>query len=509
MANYKPDYSHQNQFIAVDFSAQIVPGTFEYALSHIVDNHLDLSTFDARYENDKGGAPAYSPAIMLKVILFAYSRGYISSRRIAQACQTNITFMALSGDAQPHFTSIANFVAKMSDNIEPLFTQVLMICEQENLIGHNMFAIDGCKLPSNASKEWSGTHQELKQKTERLKQASKRIIAAHKAQDELPDTEITQDLKQKEKLDNTAKKIESFLAKEKERMGNRNTPVKSNITDNDSAKMTTSKGTIQGYNGIAISDDKHQIILQAQAWGSVAEQQTLQPAIKQLQNTLSKIQHADSLQTAKFSADSGFNSHDNIQFLANEKIDAYIADTSFRSRNPLFQSSQTYQKNQAKKRKTRTDKSHKLFTHQDFTFNKATLTCTCPAGNSMWLTAKPKENATHTRFQAYLKDCRDCPMRELCMQKEPNKHGRQVSIPIEKQRTKAQILSDKMKAKIDSPQGRREYSKRLGCIEPVFANITKNKGMDYFTLRGKTKVNAQWQMYCLVHNIEKLRNSLQ
>ncbi|EWH12006.1 transposase IS4 family protein [Catenovulum agarivorans DS-2] len=61
----------------------------------------------------------------------------------------------------------------MNTNIEPLFTQVLMICEQENLIGHNMFAIDGCKMPSNASKEWSGTHQELKQKAERLKQASK------------------------------------------------------------------------------------------------------------------------------------------------------------------------------------------------------------------------------------------------------------------------------------------------------------------------------------------------
>ncbi|KMT64949.1 transposase [Catenovulum maritimum] len=103
MANYKPDYSHQNQFIAVDFSAQILPGTFEFALSHIVDNHLDLTAFDNIYKNDKGGAAAYSPVVMLKIILFAYSRGYISSRRIEQACQINITFMALSGDAQLHF----------------------------------------------------------------------------------------------------------------------------------------------------------------------------------------------------------------------------------------------------------------------------------------------------------------------------------------------------------------------------------------------------------------------
>jgi len=67
-----------------------------------------LSNFDAWYRNDKTGAAAYSPSVMLKIILFAYSRGYITSRRIADACETNITFMSLSGDVQPHYTSIAS-----------------------------------------------------------------------------------------------------------------------------------------------------------------------------------------------------------------------------------------------------------------------------------------------------------------------------------------------------------------------------------------------------------------
>ena len=65
-----------------------------------------------------------------------------------------------------------------------------------------------------------------------------------------------------------------------------------------------------------------------------------------------------------------------------------------------------------------------------------------------------------------------------------------------------------MKVKIVSSLGRRQYSKRLGAIEPVFGNITVNKGMNKFTLRGQEKVNAQWKMYWLVHNIEKLRHSL-
>jgi hypothetical protein len=93
------------------------------------------------------------------------------------------------------------------------------------------------------------------------------------------------------------------------------------------------------------------------------------------------------------------------------------------------------------------------------------------------------------------------------MRKLPVDRGRQVQFL---RNAKSQLsYTDKMRVKIDSSIGRRQYSKRLGMIEPVFGNITVNKGMNRLTLRGKDKVNAQWQMYCLVHNIEKLRNSLQ
>ena len=230
MANYKPDLSCQSKFIPIDFSAQIIPGTFEYALSHIVDNHLDLSAFDHWFNNDKGGAAAYSPSVMLKIILFGYSRGFITSRRIANACETNITFMSLSGDTQPHYTSIASFVARMKDQIEPLFTQVLMICDKEGLIGRHMFAIDGCKIKSNASKEWSGTIEELTRKEAKLRKASQRILARHQAQDGLSEDDTQHDLKQKAKLDNSAEKIKQFLATHNEKIGNRGKPVKSNVT---------------------------------------------------------------------------------------------------------------------------------------------------------------------------------------------------------------------------------------------------------------------------------------
>jgi len=328
MANYKADLSCQSKFIPIDFSQQIVLGTFEYALSHIVDNKLDLTHFDAWYHNDKRGAAAYSPSVMLKIILFSYSRGLIGSRRIADACATNITLMSLSGDVQPHFTSIAAFVAKMSEQIAPLFTQVLMICDEEGLIGRNMFAIDGCKIKSNASKEWSGTFEELARKQVKLKKASQRILARHQSQDSMPEEEVAHDLKQKAKLDKSADKIAAFLKTSKEKLGSKGKPVKSNITDADSAKMTTSKGTIQGYNGIAINDDKHQVILQAQAWGSVGEQQTLKPAIAQLEKQLSALKSPDVLKTTKFTADSGFHSEVNLAYMATTGLDTYIMFTA-------------------------------------------------------------------------------------------------------------------------------------------------------------------------------------
>jgi hypothetical protein len=75
--------------------------------------------------------------------------------------------MALSGFSEPHFTTIADFVTNLEIEIVDLFRQVLLVCDQCGLIERKMFAIDGCKLPSNASKEWSGTHEELARKSKK------------------------------------------------------------------------------------------------------------------------------------------------------------------------------------------------------------------------------------------------------------------------------------------------------------------------------------------------------
>lgn len=135
MARYKPVDSHLSKLLPVKFSEQILPGTFEYALNWLVDHEMDLSVFDGRYRNDEVGASAYHPAVLLKVVLLGYARGLTSSRDIERACRENVVFMALSGDTQPHFTTIASFVAKLPAEITSVFRDVLLICDEQGLIG--------------------------------------------------------------------------------------------------------------------------------------------------------------------------------------------------------------------------------------------------------------------------------------------------------------------------------------------------------------------------------------
>ena len=151
MARYKHYDYGQTKLLPISYERQILPGTFEHTLSYLIDNRIDLSVFEGRYQNDQTGAPAYDPALLLKVVLFAYSKGITSSRQIAALCREHVVFMALSADTTPHFTTIADFVSTLSTEITRIFRDVLLVCDEAGLIGKEMFAVDGVKLPSNAS----------------------------------------------------------------------------------------------------------------------------------------------------------------------------------------------------------------------------------------------------------------------------------------------------------------------------------------------------------------------
>jgi len=191
MAKYKKyDYS-QSLLIPVSLQEQLMPGTLEFAIHTLVEERMDLSVFDDMYQNDETGRRAYDPKILLKVVLLAYSRGLISSRQIERACCENVTFMAMSCNQRPDHSTIAPFVSSMKDQIKPLFRDVLLVCEQEDLLGGTFFAIDGCKMPSNASKEWSGKFSELQKRKEKIEHKIKVLVEDHIERDREEDTLIS------------------------------------------------------------------------------------------------------------------------------------------------------------------------------------------------------------------------------------------------------------------------------------------------------------------------------
>lgn len=494
MARYVPE--DQSKLLPVIFSQQITPGTFEHTVTFLIDEHLDMSVFDARYKNDETGRPAYHPAMLLRVILSAYARGHTSSRQIEQLCRENVVFMALSGDLHPHFTTFARFIAEMGDVVQSLFTQVLMVCDQEGLIGGHMFAIDGCKMPSNASRQWSGTKAELNKKQKKIDRAVRRMLQKHREEDDSgqvnDETRRAAEQKNIESLRKASQKIKKHCAAAEERIGQSGKAVKGNVTDNDSANMLTSHGGIQGYNGVAAVDDQHQIIVAAEAFGQGPENNLLKPMVDQVRARLGD----DYLKDALVTADAGFHSANTVAFCEQEGIDALIADGNFRKRDPGF-----------------TDRDHHLpkarqakhFRSTDFDYDPVAQTCRCPAGKALRRShTYIVSDVAYVGFAGRLGDCRGCPLEMRCMRKGVTDRGRQVSFRLAEQTSRTSAV-ERMKVRIDSPEGRYRYRRRLGAVEPVFGNINTNKRMNRFRLRGKRKVNGQWLMFCLVHNVEKLQ----
>jgi len=489
------------KFLPVDLSRQLVPGTFEHALSQLIGRELDLSGLDSRIRNDDTGAPAYSPAVLLKVVLFAYSRGIVSSRDIERACRENVVFMALSGDSAPHFTTISGFVRELKDEIANVFTQVLFLCDAQGLIGREMFAIDGVKLPANACKGKSGTRGEFERQAAKIEVQVQKMLQRHREADERPGEPALaeKDARRIERLSKEAAALRRWLSDHpEERRGAKGKVIKSNRTDNESAKMATGKGVIQGYTGVAAVDGKCQVIVEAQAHGTGSEQALLIPVVEAMRDLIGE----DSVLTA----DAGYHSEDNLRQLDRMGVEALIADNDMRARDERFAGQGAHRtKPDALWDKTPHPNGRQLFLPRDFHYDAAGKVCICPAGeflhaNGSRVVIRGREAV---KFTGAKRVCVPCPLREQCLRHPQRTAVRQLVFFTGRTRN-PESHSAKMKRRIDGEEGRRRYDERFGTVEPVFGNIRHNKRLDRFTLRGQAKVDTQWKLYCLVHNIEKL-----
>jgi hypothetical protein len=263
--------------------------------------------------------------------------------------------------------------------------------------------------------------------------------------------------------------------------------------------MATGKGVIQGYTGVAAVDAKHQIIIEAQAHGTGSEQELLLPVIRASQ--------AQATPNTLYTADAGYHSESNLKALAEKQINALIADNGMRQRDERFKDQGKHkQKPDPLYDKAHPKKAARRYRPQDFTLDPETGICTCPAGKQLYRNGTNCIHNGHlaTKYSGTLRDCLPCEQRDKCLRTPEKTKVRQVAFFRGKANATEESHTDRMKRAIDSEEGKARYGRRFATVEPVFGNLRHNKRLDRFTLRGRKKVDTQWKLYCLVHNIEKL-----
>ena len=410
-----------------------------------VTAQVDISPIVDDYGGDNGGQPPFHPRMMLVLLLYSYSTGVFSSRKIMQRCATDAAFRIIVGEDIPDFRRIAEFRARHLKHLQPLFLEVLVLCREAGLLKVGRLSLDGTKIKANASRNKAMSYDRMGPEVERLQQEIDALLAQADGADaddddqfgDLADDEIPAELKRrgsrqakileaKAALEEAARqKAQDHVDKmEAEGRNHRTNPdeavpdakAQRNFTDPESKIMKTSnKGFDQCGNAQAVANEQ-QIIIAADVTDQANDVRKTIPMVDQ---TIANLDAAGVEEKIKaLTADAGYFSDDNMEAVdANARIDnAYIA-TGRQKHNDKVPDS--------------------------------------PKG-------RPPKDLTPKQKMA------------------------------RRNRTK---------------KGREEYARRKVIIEPVFGQIKAGLGFRNFLLRGLEKMKGEWTLVCLTHNLLKLFRS--
>ena len=432
-----------------------------------VVSELDLSAIYASYEQKDGrGKSAYAPELMVRLLLYGYSTGVTSSRKIETKTYEDVPFRFLSGDQHPDHDTIADFRKRHLDALAGLFTQALLLCEKAGLVKLGHVAIDGTKIKANASKHKAQSYERMGETEARLKTEIEALLAEAQAVDAAEDAkygkgkridELPKDLQRREdrlkkiqqakaeleqeareKAEQQRVEAEAKLAARREeeaRTGKKiagrepkvpdpeqakpDPKAQRNFTDPESRIMPdgANKGSfVQGYNGQVAVDSTSQVIVAAEITQETNDKQQLVPMLVQVEVNLGR-------KPEKATADTGYFSEASVTDPRVAEIDLYIA--------------------------TGRDKH----------------------GKTLEPTAGPPANGDAPR--------EDSPPKEPTPQKA-------------------------MQEKLRTEAGRAIYKLRKAVVEPVFGQIKEQRGIRRFRLRGLIQVQSEWKLICAAFNLRKL-----
>ncbi len=211
--------------------------------------------------------------------------------------------------------------------------------------------------------------------------------------------------------------------------------------------------------------------------------------------------------TTVLTADAGYHSEANLHHLAEQRIDALVADNDLRRRDERL-ATQDHHRTAPHPLRALTGgrPEPRVFQPADFTYDADARTCVCPAGKTLYRSGRDVVTRGYVadHFRGAKRNCGPCSLRTQCLRTPDRTPTRQVAFFHGTAPDSPETHTVRMKRRLDTAEGRAEYGRRFATVEPVFGNLRANKRLDRFTLRGRAKVDAQWKLYCLVHNIEKL-----
>ena len=299
-------------------------------LSDLVDE-LDLAVFLAAHAEPRG-MPPYHPRMMLKVLLYGYATGVMSSRRIEAHLASDVNFMFLAGLARPDHKTIAEFRRRHLTAFSALFLEVLGLCQRAGLVTLGRIALDGTKLKANASRHRAMSYARMVEREAQLAAEVQALLEAAEAADQADDEalgeargdELPDELRRRESRLAKIREAKAALEQEaRERTGDPDAvpPPKAQRSFSDpESRIMLSKpdGFIYGYNAQAAVDGAHQIIVATGLDASATDTGALLALVAQIERNTGR-------RPRKLLADAGYASDDNLSALEAQGIDAYVA----------------------------------------------------------------------------------------------------------------------------------------------------------------------------------------
>lgn len=464
----------QNQILLLppDIIEMIPPNHVVRGIDAIVEQ-LNLERLYNSYSEE--GQPGYHPKMLLKILLYGYSTGIMSSRKIAGRVESDIYYMYLSGMQRPDFRTISDFRKNKREYLSEYFQQILAICKAMGLISLGHIAIDGSKIEANASRkrmlekdsidEEEGKIQkriaDLIQKAEEIDANEDKQYGENKRGDELPE-ELAGERKLLEKIKEAKKHLEE---KDLKRV---------NVTDPATRLMHEANGGLEVcYNAQISVDSDYQIIAATDVVSDEADHGQFIPMYEKTILNLKK-------KPKEVSADAGYQSGLAYLYLETQGIDGYMPDCRFNKETDGGQ-------------EEKLDK----YDRRNFKYNKNEDTYTCPEGKELTFKSHSNRNGVHSRVYK-CSHCPGCSQRSQCLLNPESRGCRQIQV------YENDTYKSAMRKKLLSEGGREKYNKRMWTVEPVFAQIKRGLGFRQFLLRGIDKVKFEFSLVCMAHNIKKL-----